>query len=744
MADNSYKINKSVNLNPQAGVPANPINGDFYYDSTFQSFAYYHNGSWANFDSVGIVTATDPMTSAQFTPAIVRNSVVKITGAVAPKHIAGISSSFSAKRLTIYNGGTSYITVEHENGSEATANNRIHTPTAGDMNLIAGEVAVFTYDVVANRWLLVSISSQGGAQLIATTTSPGIVTLHQASTIPADGIVLSDGDLNTATGVVGLDANRAATIAAPLASVTALNITAAANASALILKSGTGTTDIFKVLNSSNAVLAKIAYDGSLTINTGNININTNKGQILNFADWQVFEQNGGPADGHFEISSNIGGPSAGLIDIYSTGRTRWSNQSYTAFIDMGNSGDAMMGTDTGGQGLQLWAGANYWRIDFGGALQGQGGNQAIQNVLDPANAHDAVTKGYLDAQAPLPNLIYNSRGDFWQRRGPTTAPNVAQGARAYLADRWYLVNGSTSVSAVVTAQRVTTGGGVAGASNAIRTQRPNASPASVSGQFYQAQEIDRDMIPFMVGKNLYLALWMRAGTNLPGQNVTVQFTTGNGSSNDSYFSGYSDQDVQFTHVETLTGSWVRYTYDLGVVESDVTGASLLIAYTPPNGGAGANEYFDMTAVTLTVGTVAANYSLAGKTQAGELELLQRFYEKTYVIDTGTGTATASGALFLGLDAATPNSGTYWWRVGQQPRFNVRKRITASSVSVWSEGAGTLGSVSYNNTTPTTTDETTTITNISETGFRIQNTSGGSVGAAGDWLTFHWAADADI
>lgn len=238
MADNSFKINKSANFNPQPGLPTNPVDGDFYYDANVQSFVYFHNGKFASMDSVGLVTAQDPMTSAQFTPAIVQNSVVKIVSGVSPTHLTGISASFSAKRLTIYNAGTSYITVEHEDASEPTANNRIHTPTAGDMNLIAGEVAVFTYDIVQNRWLLVSISSQAGAQLIATTTSPGLVTLHQASLFPFDGIVLSDGDRNTPTGVVGLDANRAAFIAPTIGNTVALTLTGLGTGEALVATGG--------------------------------------------------------------------------------------------------------------------------------------------------------------------------------------------------------------------------------------------------------------------------------------------------------------------------------------------------------------------------------------------------------------------------------------------------------------------------------------------------------------------------
>jgi hypothetical protein len=219
MADNGFKINKSANFNPQTTAPSNPVDGDFYYDSTAQTFSYYHNGSWANFDSVGSVASVLWLTGADFTPTVVRNSFVKVTGAAALSHLAGMSASFSAKQITIYNAGAYNIVVEPNDANEPTANNRIQTPTGGSMNLVPGEVAVFTYDIVATRWLLVSISSQAGAQVISTIANPGLVTLHQASLLPLDGVVLSDGDLNTATGVVGLDADKMVVLEKPTGGV---------------------------------------------------------------------------------------------------------------------------------------------------------------------------------------------------------------------------------------------------------------------------------------------------------------------------------------------------------------------------------------------------------------------------------------------------------------------------------------------------------------------------------------------
>jgi hypothetical protein len=46
MADNSFKISKGLTLKGQAAAPANPVNGDMYYDTTLQQFRVYQNGAW--------------------------------------------------------------------------------------------------------------------------------------------------------------------------------------------------------------------------------------------------------------------------------------------------------------------------------------------------------------------------------------------------------------------------------------------------------------------------------------------------------------------------------------------------------------------------------------------------------------------------------------------------------------------------------------------------------------------------
>lgn len=51
MADNHFKIHRGVTLAPQATEPANPVDGDIYYDSSLNKFRKYENGAWSDLGS---------------------------------------------------------------------------------------------------------------------------------------------------------------------------------------------------------------------------------------------------------------------------------------------------------------------------------------------------------------------------------------------------------------------------------------------------------------------------------------------------------------------------------------------------------------------------------------------------------------------------------------------------------------------------------------------------------------------
>lgn len=56
MANNAFKVDKSLNLRPQSGTPANGVNGDIYYDSSLNKFRKYENGAWSDLAGAGTST----------------------------------------------------------------------------------------------------------------------------------------------------------------------------------------------------------------------------------------------------------------------------------------------------------------------------------------------------------------------------------------------------------------------------------------------------------------------------------------------------------------------------------------------------------------------------------------------------------------------------------------------------------------------------------------------------------------
>jgi hypothetical protein len=335
MADHGTKISRSINLNPQSAEPTNPENGDIYYNSTVQSFVYYSQGVWANVDSIGSVASSASMTSSLFTPAVVRHSVVRLTGAGGNLH--GMSASFTAKKVTLYNNSSGSITIQHQSATELTSNNRIITPIAGNMTLIAGEIAQFVYDSTQLRWLLVSVGSGAGAYLPATTTTTGIVVLNQA---PVDAAAPKVAVVDSSERVVSQGVTRGTFSAG------ALTLGAGTNDSSVtISKSGATTTvaGALAVTQASTLTGALYANGGLDRSSSAQLNIGTSNASSITLgrsgvttlidggADIAVIDRGGSIA---------IGGTSSTAIALSRTGITTTVNGSLSVNQDITTAGD--------------------------------------------------------------------------------------------------------------------------------------------------------------------------------------------------------------------------------------------------------------------------------------------------------------------------------------------------------------------------------------------------------------------
>lgn len=155
MSNNLFRVNRGISLAPQSSVPASPVNGDVYYDSNMGSFVLYDNGVWINLASQIDVPSAVSLTSAQFTPAVVQNSLSRITGSTA-SNLYGMTASTGGKQIVVYNASSATTIIYNNDGTEPTAANRFLTPGGTPFMLTAGAAASVMYDSAQGKWIFLT------------------------------------------------------------------------------------------------------------------------------------------------------------------------------------------------------------------------------------------------------------------------------------------------------------------------------------------------------------------------------------------------------------------------------------------------------------------------------------------------------------------------------------------------------------------------------------------------------------
>ena len=184
------------------------------------------------------------------------------------------------------------------------------------------------------------------------------------------------------------------------------------------------------------------------------------------------------------------------------------------------------------------------------------------------------------------------------------------------------------------------------------------------------------------------------------GRGLTVWFGLGVGSTNSG-----------------TAGSWSANVY------YSATGAVSLV------GTSGATFY--ITGVQLEVGSSATGFEYRQYTT--ELQLCQRYYEKSYDIGVAPASNTALGSVTLFCN------GTLNGYMAGGRQFSVAKR-TASTVTIYN-CPGTSGRVSDGNTSDYAAGGAN---QIGTSAFSLQNTSGATYSPTGPLLYFHYTASAEL
>jgi hypothetical protein len=188
MANNSFLIRNSATLNPQTSIPSSPTNGDLYYDASSKTFIFYDNGQWINLASRTDVPSATNLTSANFTAAVIQNSMVRITGSTLSA-LHGLTASTGGKQVIVYNQSTLNCTVKMQSATETNPANRIITSTGMDVVLASGMLGMFVYDDSQSRWICDTFQANQNA----INTYPSLYVTSEADLTNALTLAITDG-----------------------------------------------------------------------------------------------------------------------------------------------------------------------------------------------------------------------------------------------------------------------------------------------------------------------------------------------------------------------------------------------------------------------------------------------------------------------------------------------------------------------------------------------------------------------
>jgi hypothetical protein len=271
---------------------------------------------------------------------------------------------------------------------------------------------------------------------------------------------------------------------------------------------------------------------------------------------------------------------------------------------------------------------------------------------------------------ASFKNRLINGSFDIWQRG--TSFSNPANGQ--YGADRWAMLWGTANRTHSRQA-------GFDGSLYCYRVQRNvGASDTSFSNLF---QIIESFNMLDLRGQTVTLSFSARCGANYSstGNALLVAMQTGivaDQGFNQYWSPGWTGVTSPLSNSVVLTTTAQRFSFTF-TIPSNALEAGVSFQYVSAGGTAGAADFFEVTNVQLELGSVATSFDYLPFST--ELILCQRYYEKSYDINTLPGSFGVAGNWTSVGGNSYPRSVT---------RFAVEKRVVPTMV-FWSDNNGTVG-----------------------------------------------------
>jgi len=299
-------------------------------------------------------------------------------------------------------------------------------------------------------------------------------------------------------------------------------------------------------------------------------------------------------------------------------------------------------------------------------------------------------------------NLIIN--GDFKvSQRGDYTSATTLSGTDVYLLDRWKVTQ--TTVS-----------GTIQDLGGKIRLK----ATSSGTGQVRAVQNIEtQDLV---LGGTYTLSALVKSNKSTAGINVTDDKTSGSG-----------DADIYYAyHTGDGTDQRLSVTF---TVRSTVPYEFLVRAALQPAGNASitSGDYIEVSEFQLERGSVATEFE--HRSFGEELALCQRYYQKSYNIDTYPAATTTVGSEDFYGSADVTN-------ILVKIYYPVHTRTNTPTIYIYNTNNSTAGQA-YVISNSGHSNYNATVNNVATSGFRCYVPRNGTAWEA-HRLLFHWIVDDEL
>ena len=362
-------------------------------------------------------------------------------------------------------------------------------------------------------------------------------------------------------------------------------------------------------------------------------------------------------------------------------------------------------------------------------------------------NSTDITIPGGASGPDPInSNYVINGNFDFWQRN--TLFTNAGAGTKT--ADRW--TTNKQSTTAVVDIRRSTNvpSGASAGFTSLYSLECDvTTADASITGtdSFAVRYNVEGYDFQYLYAQECTLSFWVYA--TVTGTSC-ISFV--NGANNRTYIAEYTINSSNTWEKKEITltmdtaGTW-NFNQNLGLQVHFIlaSGASYhtsagtwqnTFSYSTGsqvNHLSSTSNFFRLSQVKIELGATATTFKRAGETREGELAKCQRYYEKSYLIDTVPGTAVGGFS-----------SATWDFRFQGSPsvqrhtmHFATEKRAQPTMTYYRPDTASTTGQ--YLNNSGGATGRTVTQTGTTTKSSKIEITPSGSE----TFISLAWTADCD-